>query len=936
MPLCPTCSADLERPSAFCPSCGSSLQGDDDARTVLTTTPTPAPAPTSGRPASSPPSPPPLSGISHLSSTHAAWLHSHSSSDGGFAPGVIVGGRFRIVGLLGRGGMGEVYRADDLVLAQPVALKFLPRELAADPERLARFYAEVRIARQVSHPSVCRVYDIGEIEGQPYLSMEHVDGDDLSSLLRRIGRLPADKGLDVARQLCAGLAAAHQRGVLHRDLKPANILIDAQGKVRITDFGLAVLAGSGGAGEKRAGTPAYMAPEQLARNEVSIQSDIYSLGLVLYEIFTGKRAFRGNTLLELERTQRDMPENPTTVISDLDPVIERAILRCLERDPAQRPESALAVAASLPGGDPLAAALAAGELPSPEIVAAAGGIGALRRRAAWTALAVFLAGMVVLVATAGRVYLLGRVAQPKPSAVLQERAGELLAVLGYDGAVADRAWSYGHNHDYLRWVREQDSTAARWDDLANTRVPSFQFWHRRSARSMLPWNPGTGGRVTFSDPPRNETGMTSLVLDTQGRLLWFEAVPPQIDSTQVAGRGVAVDWRPLFVAAGLDTTRFAPAASIWVPGVHCDTRVAWTGTVADLPEVPLRVEAASFGGRVAAFAVIAPWTRANRMLPPAISRRDRTAQTVNAVLLFALLAGGCAAARHHLLTGRGDRRGATRLALAILALGIFSWLMAANHVASISEEWQTFVVNLGTALFLAGLVWVLYLALEPYVRQRSPDSLISWNRLLAGRGARSARRARHPARSGGWDRRHGLGRRAPRAGRCARRPHAARDGDARNPARVAGDIGRARRPPHHGHHLADGALVSDRVAAVPGPPSVDRGGDRVALAGSGGRAQHRTGVVAVPVLGADARHIAGRSAALRPPGRHRLQLRVGDAEQLLRSRHPALALVRTDAVARAALSPGAHRLCILDLARRPAAGGADPCRRAGRDGRVTR
>src|SRR5262249_53098695 len=160
-----------------------------------------------------------------------------------FAPGTLLNGRYRIVGLIGRGGMGEVYRAEDLTLSQPVALKFLPKAVAYSPEQLERFRAEVRLARQISHPSVCRVHDIAEAAGQIFLSMEYVDGEDLASLLRRIGRLAPDKALDIARQLCAGLAAAHSKGVLHRDMKPANIMLDGRGQVVITDFGLAGVAG---------------------------------------------------------------------------------------------------------------------------------------------------------------------------------------------------------------------------------------------------------------------------------------------------------------------------------------------------------------------------------------------------------------------------------------------------------------------------------------------------------------------------------------------------------------------------------------------------------------------------------------------------------------------------------------------------------------------
>jgi serine/threonine protein kinase len=245
----------------------------------------------------------------------------------GFPPGTILARRYRIVSLLGQGGMGEVYRADDLLLGQPVALKFLPRKASADTALLAKFRNEVRIARQVTHPNVCRVHDIGEVDGLTYLTMEYVDGEDLGSLLRRIGKLPHDKALEVAGKLCAGLAAAHEKGVIHRDLKPANIMLDGKGQVRITDFGLAGVAEQ--IRDVRSGTPAYMAPEQRAGKEVTPRSDIYTLGMVLYELFTGKRASRESKNAEL------------------DPIVEPVILRCLEEDPRMRPATALSVAVAL-------------------------------------------------------------------------------------------------------------------------------------------------------------------------------------------------------------------------------------------------------------------------------------------------------------------------------------------------------------------------------------------------------------------------------------------------------------------------------------------------------------------------------------------------------------------------------------------------------------
>ena len=369
-------------------------------------------------------------------SASSGWLSSSDAIDHGrFPPGTLLGGRYRIVGRLGRGGMGEVYRADDLKLAQPVALKFLPAEVDHDPARLMQLHSEVRMARQVSHPNVCRVYDIDEVDGHTFLSMEYVDGEELGSLLRRIGRFPVERALEMARQISAGLAAAHERGVIHRDLKPANVMLDGAGKVRITDFGLA-----GATGETvRAGTPAYMAPEQLAGSEVTAQSDIYALGLVLYELFTGQRAIEAKNVADLVRKREAGILPPSQIVRDLDPAIDRAILRCLERDPAERPSSALGVAAALPGGDPLAAALAAGETPSPEMVAAAGSTSALKPLTALAGLAVTLSCLAAYAALSDRVLLTGTIPLEKPPEVLVDRAREISRALGYADAPADWA-----------------------------------------------------------------------------------------------------------------------------------------------------------------------------------------------------------------------------------------------------------------------------------------------------------------------------------------------------------------------------------------------------------------------------------------------------------------------------------------------------------------
>src|SRR5260221_4794622 len=227
MPNCPECSAEVAPDASSCPSC--KVVFDESATATLIREDKPE--------ADSAPKNPRL-----IISGGAASSGAANSIDGSrFVPGTLIHERYRIVGLLGKGGMGEVYRADDLKLSQAVALKFLPERLLNDGSALARFHREVRIARQVSHPNVCRVFDIGETHGLQFLCMQYIDGEDIDSLLRRIGRLPGDKALEIGRQLCAGIAAAHDSGVLHRDLKPANIMIDGRGRARLMDFGLAVV-----------------------------------------------------------------------------------------------------------------------------------------------------------------------------------------------------------------------------------------------------------------------------------------------------------------------------------------------------------------------------------------------------------------------------------------------------------------------------------------------------------------------------------------------------------------------------------------------------------------------------------------------------------------------------------------------------------------------
>jgi serine/threonine-protein kinase len=293
--------------------------------------------------------------------------------------------------------------------------------------------------------------------------MEYVDGEDLAALLKRIGRVPIDKGIEIARKLCAGLAAAHAKGVLHRDFKPANIMIDSHGEVRIMDFGLAAIADQLDASDAHSGTPAYMAPEQLAGTGATRQSDLYALGLVLYEVFTGKPPFAGKDLQELQRQRAETPKTtPSTLIPDISPRLERAILRCLEPEPNLRPASALEVAVSLPGGDPLAEALAAGETPSPDLLAASGPRDALRPRTAIALLGCVAAVFVTTIFLAPRAQTVARLPLRHPPEVLTEKAREVIRALGYTGDPVDSASGFRNESGWLESVRgdarERDPT----------------------------------------------------------------------------------------------------------------------------------------------------------------------------------------------------------------------------------------------------------------------------------------------------------------------------------------------------------------------------------------------------------------------------------------------------------------------------------------------
>ena len=660
--------------------------------------------------------------------TGAVFSSSHPSDfdEGRFPSGTMLAERYRILGRLGKGGMGEVYRANDLRLGQTVALKFLPETTSRDPAMLARFYNEVRIARQVTHPNVCRVFDIGEVDGQPFLSMQFVDGENLASLLVRIGRLPSDKAVEISRKLCAGLAAAHSQGVLHRDLKPANIMIDGRGQVLIADFGLSGLAGEIQDHDIKSGTPAYMSPEQLAGKEVTVRSDIYSLGLVMYEMFTGRSAFQAETLADLRRLREESrPADISSKARDVDPAVERVIERCLDPDPAKRPASALAISAALPGGDPLAAALAAGETPSPEMVAAAGEKEGTRPAIAAGLLAAILLSLGVAVFFHSRQVLLSKMNLDLPPDALAAQARKTIEQFGYTGPVADRAWGYDYNSGYLNYLQEH-KTKLDWQTLANTQPSPIVFSYRQSAGPLEPRQMIDLGHVKQNDPSPIISGMAFIALDLSGRMMKFTAVPPQLDTS--APPSTPPDPAPLFAAAGLDLKNFQQATPHWTPLAAVDSRAAWTGTFPGRPENPIRIEAAWWHNKPVYFQAIGPWTGPDRA--PASGASSRTDYAWNILIIGGLIFSAFLTWRN-LRLGRGDRRGAMRLAAFAFLLEMVMFLLGL-HAGTFAWGYTLFTQKLGEALWAGTQFWLCYLALEPVVRRYWPNTLISWTRVLSG------------------------------------------------------------------------------------------------------------------------------------------------------------------------------------------------------------
>lgn len=603
-----------------------------------------------------------------------------------FPPGTLLLRRYRLAAAIGIGGMGTVYRGYDLKIGQPVALKFLSPHLENDRDRIDRLIAEVRLGRRVTHPNVCRTYDIAEVDSHHFIVMELVEGEDLSSLLQRMGRLPEEKALGIARDVCAGLAAAHEQGIIHRDLKPGNVMIDGRGRARITDFGIASSVEDLPERHAVMGTLGYMAPEQAVGAAPTAATDVYAIGVLLYQMLTGELPHRQASIFERPAAP---PIPPSSFVPDLDPRIEALIARCLAIDPAARPASAGEVLAALPQPDILDAAAEAGETPSPEIVAAAGVTGGLSRPRAWT-----LAAIIAICTLVGTWWFAERT--PSGRLLAQLEAPQMMRARAV--AIADR-FAPGR----VRGGREWYGYAPRDRWTSWSPAGAMRFWYRSA--SSAPYQRS----ITFDDPRAVEPGAVSIEVDGAGSLRRFRYVP------RVEERAGA-ELEDLFAEARLDARAFAPTAFplSGLPAVATDRLEAWrarngkaivlAGTLRGTPvffdvhdDVPPMPEHPPFAGSEAALIVFLIFI------------------VVAAVLL----------ARRNLNAGRGDRRGAARIAVFTALTGLGSWLLIAS-VDKIAE-------GVGYACLTAMLVWLAYVALEPYARRRWPRMLISWNRLLQGR-----------------------------------------------------------------------------------------------------------------------------------------------------------------------------------------------------------
>ena len=380
----------------------------------------------------------------------------------------------------------------------------------------------------------------------------------------------------------------------------------------------------------------------------------------------------------------------------------------------------------LPGGNPLEAAIAAGETPSPEMVAASPKKGALKPVIALACVigAIVMLGIYMFATTKFLPH--NRIPFTKSPEVLSERANEIVQKLGYPDPPVDKFSRFYYEISYELYASEH-STPENWNKISKGEPLVVMFAERHSPRSLDVYLPGKPG---WFIEPQTSSGMRTIYLDTRGRLIEFSAVPPQF--TENSNTTMETDWSVAFNAAELDLSKFKETSPNWTPPMAFDKRMAWEGVLPDHTEIPLRVEAASFQGKIVSFQLVFPWTVPTVPLSNFLSTRDWIAIFIFMTFFWGMIIVAGFLARKNIKSGSGDRKGAVKIAFVVLLLTTVAMLLKIHHFPAFFPELDRASNAVRLGLFFASMTWLIYLALEPIVRRNLPELIVSWNRLLAG------------------------------------------------------------------------------------------------------------------------------------------------------------------------------------------------------------
>ena len=637
-------------------------------------------------------------------------------------------GRYRILDHLGRGSMGQVYLADDLILRRTVAIKISP-----DADK------DLNLANWVTHENLRKVFDISDHEGPRFVSMEYIDGASLHELLARpFAQLSENEKRSFARQVCDGVAAMHAKHFVHRDLKPKNVMVETTGRVVVTDFDLVTQAFSDA--DRGSGTFDYLAPEQqfFARPSadpelvrlyravgiseetcITEQTDVYALGMMLFELFLGQPAFDFSTRDKLAKQKLEQavtfpPEKP------LHPTVKHIIGRCLHPCPTERPTSAREVSESIPEPDP---SFEPDSFPASDFLYEPKPAPPKR----WPAILfmVILLGLLPLVALSERLGLPNRAGVAEQPHALRGKARTVLRHLGLPKPA-------GEHYGFLdQRTVDQASTSGPWlrQEIAGDCSGCLLFWYLFGPHRLVP---EAAGHVFASsdDPPLRHPGMGRLLLDpNHGRLRSFEAVPPR------EAADTEPDWAPFFQHAEVDPARLVPTEPTRAPARFADQRLAWHGPDPAHPGRSIRVEAASLQGHPISFQVVDAGVHADLAAPPATLTQNLA---MVARLVFCLWFTGALVAAaytaHGFLDQRWvDRLSAIRVALLVLGAHLVVWLLGTRHLPT-AAEMDLFRHSLAWSFYAFGVGWVAYASVECYARQTGwGANLASAIRALHGR-----------------------------------------------------------------------------------------------------------------------------------------------------------------------------------------------------------